>query len=709
MNNHKFILVLFLSFFLSMHAYADIKLPSILNDNMVLQQNSRVKLWGWADKGEKITIKLSWTKEIITTIANNEGKWIVAFRTIAAGGPYRIEIEGNNKIILNNILLGEVWICSGQSNMEFTINMLGGWGYYKKEFEDLMQYDYSNVRLCQIEKDASPQLKDDCKSHWMKADSSTLGNFSATAWFFGRELSKRLKVPIALVSSNWGGTQAEAWTETSFLAKDKDLSYYLTKAKANEAYPAIQSSLYNAMINPLINYVIKGAIWYQGESNIDEAELYNKLFPAMIKSWRQAWNIGDFPFYYVQIAPYNYSGGINSSAYLREAQMKALNVVNTGMVVTLDIGDVNNIHPKDKSAVGKRLSLWALNKTYLQKDIKVFSGPVYKKMKVERTHIRLYFDHANSGLMSKNNNISGFTIAGEDMKFITADAVIDGSTLLVSAKNIYKPMAVRYAFTDTSTATLFNMEGLPASSFRTDKLFFLTRKSFISFEKDTITGDNYAVMTGNDINSLIRYSIDGSEPSFNSPLYKEKILLQKTMTLKAKVFKGNLSSICSVEANFHKHNAWGNNIEYLTDFSSQYKGSYNVLTDGIRGSANFLDGLWQGFLGDDVIVTIDMETSKPIDKIKLSFLQNINSWIFAPLYIDIYTSDNNIDFKLFTSVKNNTELTKEGSFIKEFDVEMKLIKAKYIKVIAKNIGLCPIWHVGANNKAWIFIDEIEVY
>jgi sialate O-acetylesterase len=675
---------------------------------MVLQQNSVVKLWGWADKGEEITIKQNWTNEIITTIANDQGKWLTTVKTIAAGGPYQIEIEGKNKIILNYILLGEVWICSGQSNMEFTINMLGGWEYYKKEIEDLLQYDYSNVRLCQIEKDASPLLKNDCKSNWMKADSSTLGNFSATAWFFGRELAKKLKVPIALISTNWGGSPAEAWTESSFLAKDKDLSYYMTK-KGSEPYATVHSMHYNAMIYPLINYAIKGAIWYQGEANINEADLYTKLFPAMIESWRHAWKIGDFPFYFVQIAPFNYTGGHNTSAYLREAQLKALSMPNTGMAVTLDIGDINNIHPKDKPSVGKRLSLWALNKTYHQTDIKVYSGPIYKKMKVEGSKIRLYFDYANYGLMSKHNYLSGFTIASKDMNFIPADALIDGSTLLVSAKTVKNPLTVRYAFTDTSTATLFNIEGLPATSFRTDNQVFFNRTASLKYISDTISGNIYAVLAGNDINTQIHYTVDGSEPTYHSPVYKDKILMQETTILKAKVFKGMLSSIHSLEAKFNKHFAWKKKVEYITAFSSQYKGTPNGLTDGIRGSTNFLDGLWQGFLGDDVVVKIDMEVSQSVEKINLSFLQNINSWIFAPLYIDVYTSENNIDYTFSNSVNNTTELTKEGAFIKDFDIDMKHLKARYLKIHAKNIGLCPLWHIGANNKAWVFIDEIEVY
>ena len=700
--------VLILSIFIAISTRANVKLPSILNDNMILQQNTDVKLWGWADAGEKITIKTSWLRQVVYTTTTADGKWIATVKTTSAGGPYTIDIEGKNKITLKNILLGEVWVCSGQSNMEFTINMLGGWDLYKKELDDLLKSDYSTVRLCQVEKDMSDEPKVDCKSQWMSTDSSTLKNFSAVAWFFGRELSKRLKVPIALISTNWGGTPAEAWTEHSFLANDKVLSYYLTKDNSNQIFPSKHSVLYNAMINPIINYAIKGAIWYQGEANIGEADIYNKLFATMIKSWRKAWNIGEFPFYYVQIAPYNYQNGNNTSAYLREAQLKTLSVPNTGMAVTMDIGNVNNIHPKDKPSVGKRLSLWALNKTYKQTDIKVYSGPIYKNMKVEGSKIRLTFDYASSGLMTKENPLTGFEIAGTDMIFTPADAVIDGSTVLVNSNKVNKPIAVRYAFTDTTMGTLFNKEGLPASSFRTDDAIFFYRDALIKFVTDSITGNLFATITGSDASNQIHYTLDGTEPTIYSPVYKEKIPLINTVTIKAKVYSGKTPSIYTASVSFHKHKGWKKKVEYITNYSPKYKGTVNSLSDGLRGSTTYADGLWQGFLGDDVIVKYDMGTSQTIDKINVSCLQDIGAWIFAPIYVDVYVSDNNVDFKLLKTVNNDTDLKREGAFIKEFSIDMEHTKARYIKVVAKNVGLCPAWHVGANEKAWVFIDEIEI-
>ncbi|MEI8203512.1 MAG: sialate O-acetylesterase [Bacteroidota bacterium] len=702
MKKSIYLLVLIIVMLGSVSLKANIKLPAILSDNMVMQRNTTVKLWGWADKGEKINIKVGWLPNAIHTVASDEGKWLVSIKTTDAGGPYTIDIEGKNKISLHNVLLGEVWICSGQSNMELQLHLLDEWEHLKMGLNDMLK-GYQ-IRLCQIERNISNQPKDDCKAQWAETDSSTLKNFSAVAWYFGWEMARKLHVPVALISSSWGGTPAEAWTENSFLTKDKDLSFYLSKSTEGDLNPSSPSVLYNAMIHPAINYTIKGAIWYQGEANINDADLYTTLFPAMIKSWRAAWNIGDFPFYYVQIAPYIYSRN-NTSPYLREAQLKTLSVENTGMAVTMDIGNVNDIHPKNKIDVGKRLSLWALSKTYHQKDVKVYSGPVYKKMKVEGSRVRLYFDYAETGLQAKND-LNGFTIAGEDMNFVAANAVIEGSEVLVSAKTIANPVAVRYAFTDTSSATLFNKEWLPASSFRTDHQVLFCRMASIKFVKDTINENLFAYISGNDANTQIHYTLDGSAPTFNSPIYKDKILLQESVTIKAKVFEGKTPSLYSATSEFHRHNAWKKKVEYINKFSPLYKGT--GLTDGIRGSTNFRDGLWQGFLGEDVFVIIDMESSQPIGKINLSFLQDIGSWIFPPLYVDIYVANNKNEFSFYNSINNDTDLTKEGGFLKEFIFDMKHIKARYIKVVAKNMGLCPSWHIGAKNKAWVFIDEIEV-
>ena len=330
------------------------------------------------------------------------------------------------------------------------------------------------MRLFTVQKDTSAIALANCKGNWLTADTATVNNFSATAWFFGSYLSKKLAVPVGLIFTAWGGTPAEVWTPAASIEDVPDLDYYLHYYNGAPWWPGMAGVLYNAMIYPLLNYTIKGAIWYQGESNRLDAKLYPALMNTMITSWRNAWGVGDFPFYYVQIAPYTYKE-LNTGALLREAQMKCLSIPNTGMAVTMDIaGDVTNIHPKNKLDVGKRLALWALNKTY-GKSEGSFSGPVYKKMKMAANIISLEFLYADEGLKFTKTEKNNFTIAGADRVFYSATVKIKDNTLVVSSPKVKQPVAVRYAFTNTAEATLFNGAGLPASSFRTDNWDVITK------------------------------------------------------------------------------------------------------------------------------------------------------------------------------------------------------------------------------------------
>ncbi len=483
-------------------SYADVKLPAVISDNMVLQQKSNTTIWGWADPGEKINIKAPWQWLFgSSTTAGKDGKWKLKLKTPKAGGPYDITITANNTIELKNVLIGEVWVCSGQSNMQWTMKGT------ENPDKDIAAANKPNIRLFTVERVFADKPKDDCSGSWSQCSPETVAGFSAVAYFFGKHLQDELDIPIGLISTNWGGTVAEAWTRKEILESDKDFAPILErheqqianfpeamkkypqaledwkveaeKAKAegkrgpwrprkparrNQNSPA---SLYNGMIAPIIPYAIKGAIWYQGESNVSRAYQYRKLFPAMITNWRKDWKQGDFPFYYVQIAPYNY-GEKQASEELREAQRLTLSLKNTGMAVTMDIGNPENIHPKNKNDVGKRLALWALAKDYGKKDT-VCSGPLYRSMKIEKDKIRLSFNHAGSGLTTKNGKeLTHFTIAGQDKNFVQAKATLDGKTIIVSSEDVKKPVAVRYAWSNTAEPNLANKEGLPASSFRTD-------------------------------------------------------------------------------------------------------------------------------------------------------------------------------------------------------------------------------------------------
>ena len=413
---------------------ADVRLPSVIGDNMVLQQQTAAPIWGWADPGEKITVEGNWTRAgKKKAVADQNGQWQVNIRTPKAGGPYTLTIAGDNTIELTNVLVGEVWVCSGQSNMEWSVSRANN------PEKEIAAATYPNIRLFHVAKKVAEVPQEDCNADWKECSSETIPGFSAVAYFFGRELHTELDVPIGLIETCWGGTPAESWTRKEVLE-----------------------------VNPLVPFGICGAIWYQGESNASRAYQYRTLFPAMITNWRDDWDQGAFPFYYVQIAPYKY-GQEDVCAELREAQMVTLSLKNTGMAVTMDIGNPKDIHPKNKQDVGKRLALWALAKDYGKKDI-VYSGPIYDSMKIEGNKIRLKFDHVDGGLKAGPDGLANFTIAGADQNFVPAQAKIDGNTLLVFSPEVSEPVAVRYCWDNTSEGTLFNKAGLPASSFRTDDL-----------------------------------------------------------------------------------------------------------------------------------------------------------------------------------------------------------------------------------------------
>ena len=484
--------------------FADVKLPAIISDNLVLQQNSNAVLWGWADAGEAITVSNSWNNQTVKTVADQNGAWKLVLKTIKAGGPYSVTIKGKNLIELHNVMLGEVWLCSGQSNMEFPLERQESWktGGLNTE-QEIAQANYPNIRLFTVEKNTSVIPLKDVKGKWAECSPATARRFSAVAYYFGKEIWKETGVPVGLIHSSWGGTPAESWTKKEVLESDVDYKPIFDRLKkAEEDYPKsvtlyeqqleqwkkdsatakqkgdtitkapskpravsyyqAPSYLYNAMIVPLVPYTLKGVIWYQGESNAGRAYQYRKLFPAMIANWRKDWN-SEFPFYFVQIAPYEGQG-----PEIREAQLLTmLSVPKTGMAVTTDAGDSLDIHPKNKEVVGKRLALWALANDYGKKNLE-YSGPVYKSMKAENDKIRITFDHA-AGLEAKDGLFTEFTIAGDDQKFLPGQAKIEGNTVVVWNDLITKPVAVRYSWKNVPHPNLYNKTGLPASPFRTDQ------------------------------------------------------------------------------------------------------------------------------------------------------------------------------------------------------------------------------------------------
>jgi len=463
-------------------AVADVRLPAVIDSNMVMQRQTDAAIWGWADPGEKIDVGASWQSfPIKPTTADKDGKWKVSIKTPDAGGPYKIIIKGKNTVELENILIGEVWIASGQSNMEMPLaKASNAYTGIKDSAEEIAAANYPEIRLFQVGNFSSKEPHDDlgpgismygipesdCK--WKACTPETIPMFSSTAYFFARKLHQELGVPVGIIDSSWGGTSAEVWTPAAGLEK---LGYKneLKQAADSPQNPRgkIPTRLYNGMIHPLRNFTIKGAIWYQGEGNSGRADKYRDLMATMINQWRAAFG-NEFPFYFVQISPFTYPGNTNS-AFLREAQLETmLSVAKTGMAVTMDIANLTDIHPKNKQELGRRLALWALAKDYGKKDT-VYSGPIYKSMKVEGDKIRLSFDYTGPGLKTRDGKeITHLTIAGADKKFVEAKGVIEGDTVVVSSEAAKNPVAVRYGWSNTAMPNLANKAGLPASSFRTD-------------------------------------------------------------------------------------------------------------------------------------------------------------------------------------------------------------------------------------------------
>lgn len=478
---------------------ADLRLPRFLSSHMVLQRDAPIALHGWGKAGEQVTVTLG--KEQATTKVNEDGRWELSLKPRKASAkPVELTAQSAGQTIaLTDILIGEVWVCSGQSNMEFRLKHAEGGE------EEAAKADYPRIRVFNVGGAYAPHPADDVKGQWVACSPKTAGGIYAVPYFFGRKLHNELDVPIGLITPAVGATPARAWTSGKMLLEknlyvneiklisdqetiDKATAKYnaemekwqeaADKAKAQGAAPPARprglprigsrtpSALFNGMISPLTSLTIKGVIWYQGENDVNGLPWYRPLFPSLIQSWRDAWGQGDLPFYHVQLPPYDY--GNTNSALLREVQLESLAMKNVGLAVTLDVGDFKDIHPPYKKQVGERLALWALAKDYGRKDL-VYSGPLYKDMKTEGNTIRLSFDHTGSGLVAKDGELTNFFIAGADKKFVPAKATFEKDTIVVSSDQVAEPIAVRYAFDNAGVPSLFNKEGLPASSFRTDR------------------------------------------------------------------------------------------------------------------------------------------------------------------------------------------------------------------------------------------------
>ena len=511
-------------------AWADVALASVLGENMVLQQGKKVPVWGTAEAGEAVSVALC--GQTATATAGADGKWQVELAPLKAGGPFEMTVKGKNAIALKNVLVGEVWVCSGQSNMAMTVNRCAN------AKEEAAAATFPRIRLFKVQNVTSDKPLDRTQGQWVECSPATVPGFTGVGYFFGRKLHQELKVPVGLINTSWGGTPAEAWTSLptlksvpelkpildrwdAVLAKEPELQEQyeqklkawqeaVKKAKAARKSPPRRprgpmgsksphrpASLYNGMIAPLLPMAVRGAVWYQGESNAGRAYQYRTLFPTMIQDWRKSFGQDDLSFYWVQLANFlkiDAEPKADPWPELREAQFMTLALPKTGEAVIIDIGEFNDIHPRNKQTVGVRLALNALAKDYGQKI--ECSGPRYASMKVDGSKVRISFQHIGGGLVAPaftdpvtpcgpalqkrlgvddpaarrpKAQVLGFAVAGDDKGFVWADeAVIDGDCVVVSSSKVAKPVAVRYAWSNNPICNLDNKDGLPACPFRTD-------------------------------------------------------------------------------------------------------------------------------------------------------------------------------------------------------------------------------------------------
>ena len=450
---------------------AEVRLPYFFGDGMVLQQQTQAPVWGWAKPGARVDVTAGWDRYTYQTKADEQGRWQVKVQTPTAGGPYFLTIkeEGQLVLTLKDVYSGEVWLLGGQSNMEMPLQGYRDQPVYGSLQEIVQSAEYP-IHWFKVHRHSTTTAMDTVKnSQWKKSAPDNAGEISATGWFFAKQLSQALKVPIGLIACNYGGSTVEAWMSPSKLQAYADVNV----PGPGDAIPVVNrtpSTLFNGMLNPLIGYAIKGCLWYQGESNYQHPDQYTERFAAMVADWRARWNQGDFPFYYAQIAPYDYrilkEADYVNSAYLREAQRLAESTIPaSGMIVLLDEGDSTCIHPRNKAAVGERFALLALAKTYGWSS-KGLLSPKVKEVTIEGTQAIIRFEEAPVGLSSFGQPLTGFELAGPDSLFYQATAVIDKGRVVVNSAAVTEPVTVRYGFTDYLKGTLKGANGLPVSSFQ---------------------------------------------------------------------------------------------------------------------------------------------------------------------------------------------------------------------------------------------------
>ncbi len=484
MNRRPFATLIFLSLVpvLAFPGAAAVRLPALLSDHMVLQRDGPVRIWGWADPGE--VVHVSFQEQHPAATADSAGRWEVFLKPLRSGASSEMIVSASNRIVIHDVLVGEVWVASGQSNMEMQLRLA------QDGEREIARSNYPGIRLFEVERRVADAPSANAGGSWRLCSPESARVTSAVGFFFARDLHRAIRVPVGLIHASWRGSAAQPWISRSALKSEPKLRPYLDDwVESLARYPqAIEewknapsrsprkaagpgdapspSGLYNAMVAPLTPYRIRGVIWYQGESNAEneaDAYLYRSVFPVLIEDWRSAWRQGDFPFLFVQLA------NMTDRPWwplLRESQSKALKLRNTAVAFTIDVGDPQDGHPKNKQPVGARLALAARAVAYGERI--EYSGPAFREVTREGDALRVWFDHIGSGLMVKGPKLSGFLVAGTDGRFVAAEATIEGSSVVVRSAGTPVPTAVRYAWADNPGANLYNREGLPAGPFRTD-------------------------------------------------------------------------------------------------------------------------------------------------------------------------------------------------------------------------------------------------
>lgn len=494
---------------ITVFASAEVRLPKLLSDHMVLQREAPIHIWGWSDPGEQVSVQLH--TQNISTRASDLGVWSVYLAPEPAGGPFELIVHGTNRVTIPDILIGDVWFASGQSNMEIPLNGYPGLAVIKNAAQEIAQANHPEIRLLTIPKRSSFYPLDDVDAGWTICTPATIGQFSAVAYFFGRELHEREHVPVGIIDATWGGTPGEAWVSLDALSSESSLMpVFAIRAQMTDSWSTIPlvvaeekrkelaakaagrpiiehawhadptawapGGIFNGMVAPETAYSIKGVIWYQGESNSLRAlaPMYQRVFRVLIADWREKWHEGDFPFLFVQLSSFEPSASEDQIwGLIREAQRRALSLTNTAMAVSLDVGLSDNVHPPDKQTVGHRLALAARGLVY-HEPIE-YSGPLFRRATPEGSYMRVWFDH-DEGLASRTTVVQGFEIADDDHHFVPATAhLVDGS-VTVSSPRVTKPKYVRYGWANYAVTSLVNGAGLPVSTFTSEDELLLTQR-----------------------------------------------------------------------------------------------------------------------------------------------------------------------------------------------------------------------------------------